>query len=168
MALSVFIPLCCISLFVSLFNLANRSGNGALAYSADLMTEGSEATLSAALMASQSAAHSAAQAVQAVAAATARGVGTQLARASVNSGKASTIPNFAQTTAVCARAVVAANHAAHAATVAARVISSAIGRLGKSPVTIYEDISVGYINQCYLLLVRMHLSFVSCICDINT
>ncbi|VUZ45446.1 unnamed protein product, partial [Hymenolepis diminuta] len=120
---------------------ANRSGNGALGHSLDFMTEGSEASLSAALMASQSAAHSAAQAVQAVAAATTRGVGTQLARALANASKGSNMPNSAQTTAVCARAVVAANQAAHAATVAARIIGSAIGRLGKNVMTVYEDLS---------------------------
>nr|CDS34112.1 FKBP12 rapamycin complex associated protein [Hymenolepis microstoma] len=119
---------------------ANRSGNGALGYSFD-MTDGSEVSLSAALMASQWSAHSAAQAVQAVAAATTRGVGTQLARALVNAGKTPNMPNSAQTTAVCARAVIAANQAAHTATVAARVISSAIGNLGKNMMTVYDDLS---------------------------
>ncbi|VDN98774.1 unnamed protein product [Rodentolepis nana] len=118
---------------------SNRSGNGALGYSFDIMTDGSEASLSAALMASQWSAHSAAQAVQAVAAATTRGAGTQLARALVNAGKTPNMPNSAQTTAVCARAVIAANQAAHAATVAARVISNAIGNLGKNMLTVYDD-----------------------------
>ncbi|CDS40303.1 FKBP12 rapamycin complex associated protein [Echinococcus multilocularis] len=116
---------------------ANKLGACSFSYHGGVPTDTNEISLSTALLASQSAAHSAAQAVQAVATATARGVSQQLAR-SVASARAP-LPTSSQTTAVCARAVVAANQAAHSAAIAARVISTAIGRQGKCGSALYDE-----------------------------
>lgn len=120
--------------------LANKLGACSFSCHGDLPTDANEISLSTALLASQSAAHSAAQAVQAVATATARGVGQQLGR-SIASTKP-TLPTSGRTTTVCARAVVAANQAAHSAAIAAKVISSAIGRQGKCGSALYDEFSV--------------------------
>lgn len=78
-----------------------------------------DASLSSALLASQSAAHAAAQAVQAVATATARGVGLFVDRSKLTPGTGRGIV-------VANRAAAAATHAANTATTAANVISAAV------------------------------------------
>ena len=109
------------------------------------MTDIPEISLSTALLASQSAAHSAARAVQAVATATARSIGHQLPSRVLTNIKP-LLPNVGQTAAVCARAIVAANQAAHSASLAAKVISTAIGRHGKSGAEYCEEYPVSFLH----------------------
>ncbi|KAL5111824.1 Serine/threonine-protein kinase mTOR [Taenia crassiceps] len=125
---------------------ANKLGACSFSYHGDLPSNSNEISLSTALLASQSAAHSAAQAVQAVATATARGFGQQLGRSIASTRP--TLPISGHTTAVCARAVVAANQAAHSAAVAAKVISTAIGRHGKCGSTLYDEFPPSHVLGC--------------------
>ncbi|VDK35937.1 unnamed protein product [Taenia asiatica] len=127
-------------------NLPSKLGACSFNCHGDLSTDANEISLSTALLASQSAAHSAAQAVQAVATATARGVGQQLGRSVVSTRP--TPPTSGQATAVCARAVVAANQAAHSAAVAAKVISTAIGRQGKCGPTLCDEVPPSHVLGC--------------------
>uniref|UniRef100_A0A5K3EUT4 Serine/threonine-protein kinase TOR n=5 Tax=Mesocestoides corti TaxID=53468 RepID=A0A5K3EUT4_MESCO len=115
--------------------LRKAASRGGSCLNVDMLTDSSEISLSTALLASQSAAHAAAQAVQAVATATARSAGQQLFR-SLSGNKPA--PTSTQATTVGARAVVAANYAAHSAAVAAKVISTAVGRHVKGGAGLYD------------------------------